>query len=330
MMARPDRDDRPTLFQRSVARFQLHPALVSIFAAVGLVAGLGLAEARPTSYQADCRMLVGTFEAPSQAIPGYVLASQQVAADYARVAMSQSVLTPVSQTLALPVDELRARVTVTAIPESAVIRVVGEGDGPDAARTVAEGMCAGLQTEVDRLNGDQGRAAELEALHSQASQVLAEAEVTVADAQRAVDVARPGGNVAAIAQAQAALNDAVIKRDDAKLRVDGFRAQYLLDQQRASTSSQIRQLGGASVKETSTLYTRALFGMVGLLVGLGIGLALAARKERHRVRKVSRVSGGEGTARPAGTRSPEGGRREPTPDTPPVEVVARPGNGRRR
>jgi capsular polysaccharide biosynthesis protein len=327
MMARPDQDERPTFFQRSVRRFQLHPALVSICVAVGLVAGLGFALAQPTTYEADCRMLVGSFEAPSDQIPGYVLASQQVASDYARVAMSPAVLNPVAESLALPVGELRGRATVTAIPESTVIRITGTGDGPDGARTVAEGMCTGLQQEIDRLNSDEGRAAQLAALHTQAAEVLAAAQVAVADAQRALAVATAGGNATAIQQAQAALGDARLREGDAQLRVDGYREQYLADQERVSTSSRIRQLGPASVRETSTLYTRTLFAVIGIVVGLVVGLGLAAARERRAVEGRHAAPTDERTARPSNTASANGRR---TATEPAAEPSARPAGARTR
>ena len=40
---------------------------------------------RPAKYQAESKLLVGVFDAPADAIPGYVLAAQNIAADYARV-----------------------------------------------------------------------------------------------------------------------------------------------------------------------------------------------------------------------------------------------------
>jgi capsular polysaccharide biosynthesis protein len=329
-MARPDPDERPTLFQRSVWLFQLHPALVSICVVVGLLAGMGLALTRPTSYEADCRMLVGSFEAPSDAIPGYVLASQRVASDYARVAMSPAVLDPTAEGLAIPVGDLRARTTVTAIPESTVIRITGTGDGPDAARSIAEGMCAGLQAEVDRLNSDEGRSAELAALHTQATQVLAEAQVAVAAAEQAVGAA--GGNAAALQQAQATLREAQLRESDAQLRVDGYRAEYLAEQERASTSSRIRQLGPASVRERSTLYTRALYSVVGVLAGLAVGLLLAARQERRAPdgRYAAAADGGERGARSFSTRPSNGQAHEAEPVARPRGAGSRSGQGARR
>ena len=129
-----------------------HPTLVGGCVVAGMLLGAVYSLTSTVTYTAESKLLVGTFEAPASAIPGYVLASETVAANYARLASSTQVIVDLSDKAGLPPDQVVSMVTVTAIPGSAILRVTATSTDADQARTVAEGMADALVSEVGRLN----------------------------------------------------------------------------------------------------------------------------------------------------------------------------------
>src|SRR5664280_2151111 len=71
-----------------LAAARTYPRLIVAIVLVVFIATMALVMTRPEVYTAETRLLVGSLDAQSQAVPGYVLASQQLAATYARVASS--------------------------------------------------------------------------------------------------------------------------------------------------------------------------------------------------------------------------------------------------
>ena len=81
---------------RSMAR--LWPVTV-VLVAMGLGAGLAYAGQRPVDYTAEARLAVGGQTVAAQAVPGFALASQQLAADFARYVTPDQDQTVLSQGL---------------------------------------------------------------------------------------------------------------------------------------------------------------------------------------------------------------------------------------
>ncbi len=249
-----------------------HRTVVACGAVLGMLAGAVYGLVAPSTYTAESMMLVGTFEAPAAAIPGYVLASQTVAGNYARLATTNDVVEPFAASLGLSPEEARARVTVTAVPESAVIRITASGSDADQARATAEAMNTALKTFVDTTLNAPGASDQLIEAYQNAQLELAplantrtQTSLALADAQGA----------AAQAAAQTAYDNAVRSAAPAQLVVDGLAAQYRVDSETVSTSSSIRSLGAANVSKDSKALDTLLYTLIGLVVGGGLGLLVA-------------------------------------------------------
>ena len=99
-----------------VGHARRHRRLIAIWAVAGLLLGALWALVAPATHVAESKLLVGTFEAPSAAIPGYVLASQTVAANYARLASSTAVTDKLREQLGEDPSSYGATITVKASP----------------------------------------------------------------------------------------------------------------------------------------------------------------------------------------------------------------------
>jgi capsular polysaccharide biosynthesis protein len=267
------------LKQKAVSRFRRHHTLVLALLVTGMVLGAVVAVARPSSYRAESRLLVGSFEAPSAAIPGYVLASQTVAGDYARLAASNAILDPLAERLGMSRDEVGSMVKVTAIPESAVLRVTATSTSEDEARNVAEAMADTLKSEIEVL----GVASSSEALLEQYQEAVRRLTTAQAEAEVArTALSQVGGNreSEAATNARQRVQAAELAVATVQLEVDGLSDRYRAEQETVSTSSQVRVLGGANVTETSGLVGAALIVVVGGMLGAVVGLVVAGLQDR--------------------------------------------------
>ena len=61
-----------------------HKWLTALLVLIGIAGGIGLAMVRPTIYTAETRLAVAGGNLTAEAVPGFALASQQMAANYAR------------------------------------------------------------------------------------------------------------------------------------------------------------------------------------------------------------------------------------------------------
>ncbi len=283
-MPTADTTDRRSPWNQVAGLIGRHRRLVAALAVAGMVLGGLFAALGPASYTAESRLLVGTFEAPAAAIPGYVLASQTVAGNYARLADSSTVLAKLPTDLPLSPEQIRSMVTVTAIPESAIIRVVATSGDADDARQAAEAMAAALDETVAELNaGSSGDA--LLAEYSTAAQELSAATTRQAEAQSTLSRAQQGNAATSrsVIDAQAELDAANLALGTAKLKVEGIATQYQTQQETVSTSSRMRLLGGAKVSEKPRALTILLDMVIGAVLGVAIGLGVAGRRERRSV-----------------------------------------------
>src|SRR3954454_4215176 len=104
---------------RSMLR--LWPVTV-VAVALGLAGGLAYDLTLPTSYTAEVRLAVGGQTVAAQAVPGFALASQQLAADFARYVGPQQDSAVLKQALGPRTAEV-VSVAASPIPQSNVIRV---------------------------------------------------------------------------------------------------------------------------------------------------------------------------------------------------------------
>jgi capsular polysaccharide biosynthesis protein len=272
-----------------------HRGLVIFTALVGLVVGLVFATSRPSTYQAEARLLVGTFEVPSQAIPGYVLASQSLAENYQRLAETELVVGQVVEQIGVDRGQVRRDVSVTAIPDSAILRVQATSADEDEARRLADAMATSIDTTIDAL-AVQGDNSEILARFEEATRELSEARLADSEAREALTTATANGVQSAITAAQVAVTETELTLAATELLAEAVADEYLASQQRTSSSSGVRPLGPAVVTEQSRLVTTVATLVLTSLLGAAVGLVLAWRTERSAARRDERGAAGADTA----------------------------------
>ncbi len=229
-----------------VTRRRPRVVTVIVFAVVVLAATAGGAYAGMrllgTTVTAESRLVVGDQSVRAQSVPGYALATQQLAATYARLIGSA------------PDDT----VTASPIPDSAIIRVQAQAADPAAAVDAADAAAADLIRVAN-------------AARSQREDEAA----TTAYLAAVADLRTAKARVTAAATRPAAVRGAAADRVDlAQVRVDAA-AEALRDDLRASLSNS----AGVSVVQKAQVTTSArpraaLLG--GFAGGAGAALLLAA------------------------------------------------------
>jgi hypothetical protein len=166
---------------------------------VGIVSGVGLAWSQPTSYTAETRLAVGGGSLTAEAVPGFALASQQMASNYARYVNNAEEQGALEAKLGVRPGDVQG-VTASPIPESNVLRVEVTGHDASVVRTAAAVVAASL---IQKVKDSAGASAE------QATATLQEysdLSTRVAAQQLASDAAT-GAVRSAAAQAGANLQD---------------------------------------------------------------------------------------------------------------------------
>lgn len=133
---------------------------------------------------AEARLVVGDQTIAAQSVPGYALATQQLAGTYARLVMGDAVTSQV------PED---AEVSASPVPESAVVRVQAEADDADTAVAAANAAAQALVTSVQGVTGPETDEAQVTAWQEararlREAQSAAAAQTSAAGAARAQDI----------------------------------------------------------------------------------------------------------------------------------------------
>ena len=266
-------EPRSRLLARVAALARRHPRLVVGSAVAAMLFALVIVALRPAAYVADAKLLVGTFEVPSEAVPGYVLASQSLAASYERLPETDLVEKQVSEQLGIEPAEVRRQISVTAIPNSAILLVQATSTDAEKARRMADAMAEGIDAAVEELavRGDSGEAL---AQFEEATRELVAAQLVETEARATFDAAPSSSN-------QQNLNDASLAVATAELTAQSRADEYLQTQKRPSSSSDVRTLGGSIVTQSSRLVATLAALILAAVVGAAVGLLLAWRKERH-------------------------------------------------
>lgn len=246
-----DLSSPPTTRHRlSIATIVAFLVLVLAAAAGGAYAGwryLG------SSVTAESRLVVGDQSVRAQSVPGYALATQQLAATYSRLIGSAAA---------------NDAITASPIPDSAIIRVRATGDDEASAIAAADQAAATLIETANRARGQEEDDA-IAAAYLQAQAQLRAAQSTA--------TAAATGPAAAAGEAadQAAL---------AQVRVDAA-AESVRDNLRASLSNSagVTVVSPAVVTENAlprAVLLGAFAGGAGMALLLAAGVVLVRARRR--------------------------------------------------
>lgn len=241
------------------------------------------------TYGAETRLAVAGKSLSAEAVAGFALASQELAANYSRYVNNAEEQSTLEADLGVP-DGSVLDVTASPIPESNVLRIEVEATDPEVALAAVTQISTSLQAQVNDSEEAAQTTADALAQYTQLSQQVADAQQASAAAQNAVDAAvgrvtagfpRSGDDLPALRQvaADAAAQLATLEVQQEAL---GDRYQSLVND--AGTASNLN-VAEAPTSTGSDLVARVeRFGVLGAAVGIALAFLVAPWLERRRRR----------------------------------------------
>lgn len=284
-------------------RWPLALGLTVVCGAAGATAGWLM----PTTYTAETRLAVAGVNLSAQATPGFALASQQLAANYARYVINEQESGSFITALG---DEASAVEDVSASPiaSSNVIRLVVTGSSSEAVSNAAGIVADRLVDQVNNGAPDESPETVLGQFTDLSNQLSA-ANIAVGAAEGAVSSAI----AAELSPEEINLAQADLANKQSAAQVLQVQANALSDKYREivssnTTASELRRLD-APVSVTNTEFRSvSRFGVAGAVFGLILALVIAVLRERSRPSRTSpRDGGGDISAtRTGGSTAPAG------------------------
>ena len=269
-----------------------HPVLAVAAVALTTAAAVGAATTLPVSHTAEARLAVASTSLSAQAVPGFALASQELAANYARYVNDAEAQRALETGIGADRGSV-LEVTASPIPESSIVRieVVAEQEAAavEAAREVSESLVAQVS---DATAGAESATSSLTAFTDISAQVAA-AEQAAQTAQRIVDdlpdVADADEGSARRAAARQAAADAAAELAVLEVQQDAlgerYRSLVVRDATTEAGLAVVQEAVAVGDDRTSTLQ-RA--GLVGAALGLGLAVLATMASERRRARRRAR------------------------------------------
>ncbi len=240
--------------------------VVSTVAAMALGALLGALVLKPKAV-AETRLVVGSQTLRAQEVPGYALATQQLAKTYARFASSDSVTADTRGEV--------SSIEATPIPDSAIIRLQATAATTEAAVAGATKAAEALIDAAGRADLEQGMRGAAER-YSAARLAVAEKESQLARAKR--DAQNDPGD----REAKDAFDRAQVALDLARLDVESLSQAY-----REAVTTDANGSSGLTVVQKAAITTSgsarsvqmgAVAGGVLCLLGWGLAAWLSQRR----------------------------------------------------
>jgi hypothetical protein len=263
--------------------------LALVLVVLGAVAGAAASTLVHTTYTSEVRLAVGGSDLSAQAVPGFALASQELASNYARFVTAAPVRS------ALPPEEAANVLTVSAspVPESNVIRV--EVTARDEASSLAAAAEAGRQlvAQVGKIVSSTGAPKTL-AQYRELSRQVAEAQQRQSDAQALVDQLRSrprssGAGQPSLDQARQAAVDAAATLADLQVQQNALGALYQNQVGQGPSQNTLSVVSSAAVSGNDATSKAELYGLGGAALGAGLSAWAAATLERRRQRSRRRA-----------------------------------------
>lgn len=267
---------RPTAGEAVRMRWWLILLLALLLAGAGIALGL----TRSPAYGAESRLSVGSFDAATQSVPGYVEASEDLASAYSRIAESDVVLGRVARESGMSLIEIRDRVTAAPIPESPVLRIDATGSSAESATGLAAAATETLRSYINESQDPDARSNELLGEFRKWSRVAVTLEARLERRRQARE--QDSGAVSAdlVQQTEAAA-------EVARLRADGAATAYQSARERdRAEAADLTVIESPQAADSDRLAVVQQLGFVGLVGGgiVGAALAILLPFRRSRVR----------------------------------------------
>jgi uncharacterized protein involved in exopolysaccharide biosynthesis len=290
--ARPmPRPSPPTIGEAAMRNW----ALILVFAI--LLGGLGVAAGlrRDPVYTSTATLSVGQNDLTVQSIPGFAVGGEAVAASLSRSVRAREVLVPAARKLGVTPPEVASHVSATPIPQSTLFTVSATGRTASEAAAYANAASAAL-VAYGRDDGSQ-RSERLLESYKEVSADLSRAKRRLARARRSADAAEAAQAAPAIGVTPTATpepdasSSATIARlqaqiDVLELQQETAAVRYRDDQSQRQFGALVERVAPAVGATSDRDEKLQLFGGLGVLAGLCVGLALAVMRTAWRRRRL--------------------------------------------
>lgn len=239
-----------------------HPllALIPILLLTG--GGIALGLSRATTYKAEARVSVGRVDVPAYTLQGVVIGNQTLAAGYARAIAANRVATLAGAAVGIPAPEAAARLSASPIPESTLIRIEAKETSRDTAVRLANAGAGALISYVAGLNRSQ----QSTGLLDQYRTAQARTDTRRTRLTKLLRATLPDARAIAAARLSLAT---------AQLASQTLSAQYQNSAGAPSSQNNLQLIVPASSAKSDRVSSLERLGLVGLVAGLVVGIALA-------------------------------------------------------
>jgi uncharacterized protein involved in exopolysaccharide biosynthesis len=242
---------------------------VVIFAGIAAAAAL----LRSPDYTATAKLTIGGIDisAPG-ALSGYATASEALAAGYSRTVNARAVAKQVSAETGIPVDDVQGHVTGTPIKESPVFRIEATAPNSHQAIELANHSSRALIRYATKLSQTSPDTTRLFARYRAATAQRKQARQRLKTAMADVEADETLASEEEVGSARANL-------EVASLRVTALQQAYTLSVQGQVSTQLIQVISPATSASSDRRSTFAIYTIIGFVIGLLVGAALAFVRE---------------------------------------------------
>jgi hypothetical protein len=301
---------------RAFARWwPLSVIIVAGCLAIGVDAGH---KAAPT-YTAETRLAVGGQNLAAQAVPGFALASQQLASDYARYVSLPQDEPALRTALGTRYNEITG-LSASPVPTSNIISVEATSADPSVAVAAASAAGGVLQKAVNSVSVATTTTSLLQKYADLSSQVAA-ASQALATAQRALAGLPKTASSAQDVYATQLVINASSKLSILQLQQVTIGDQYSQQSVSTTPASNIVFIQPSVVISDTKKSNEERYGLAGFAVGVILALMLATMLDRVRTRRRNRRRGSRRSAGAPVPSGPASGAKTPDEVILPGDVV---------
>ncbi|HYI38578.1 MAG TPA: hypothetical protein VEX39_18365 [Thermoleophilaceae bacterium] len=255
-----------------------HKLLAVMPTIVFLALALLYTQQRTPIYTAEARQTIGRIDVSAPgALAGFSSATRALASSYSRAIVAPEVVEPVARRTGLSPALVRARLSATPIPESAVIAVTGIGPTKADAIAVAGQGARALESYVARLNRSNPNGDRLFKEFRRASLRQSRLKDRLAELQR-----RPDGSLSAADREQ--LSQVREEVAAADLSVLVAKENYAISRRSESNVSILQTISVPQTASSDKGERAQLALFVALIAGILVGIALASLRANLAVR----------------------------------------------
>jgi capsular polysaccharide biosynthesis protein len=237
-------------------------------AVILLAVGIVLGSKKAPTYSATATINVGKADIATQATPGYVQASEALAASYSRLVSSQHVAVPAANAVGESPGSVASRISAVPIPNEPTFTITATDSSPQSAVRLTRAAVSSIVKFAQTSQTNQGGPTQLlnryHRLQTQADSLQATADKL----QGKLQINTPG-----VSQAQ--VTNAKVAAQTLSLRAQALSNQYLNLAQNGAAPSLDVLIDPTSPTSSDRTSNREKYGVVGAVAGLVIGIALA-------------------------------------------------------